>query len=255
MKNFIFSIFALTIFTFVACQKDVSIAETAVVKTDGVKNSDSTINANINTPESVDVIYVYKGVETPANDIDFTNNEELVNACGFIDGDKRDYIFDNDVELEDWANQLTNVTAKESLLNSISDSRALRTIAINTNALAEFESKGAAPAAFNIQVNNYWQNKYGTRPIPESLGSLYDQCGSGGFLWGLFFGIPTPYFPNNARKQASYIQGIGVTTDMLCTKGFFLGKRFFFTPIYHAFGKSFCGHWFNNSNVSCTSGF
>ena len=258
MKNFIFSLLTLTIFAFVSCQKDVSIAEVVSagdVKTDGAKNSsDSTITANINSPESVDVVYVYKGVETHASQIDFINNEDLVNAWGYIEGDKRDYIFDNDTELEAWANQLPNATAKGLLLSSIEDSRALRAIALSTNAQAEFDSKGVAPTAFNNQVNNYWQNKYGTRPIPESLGFLWDGCGSTTVLWPLTIGFPTLFFPKNARNKVSYIEGIGLTADILCTRPFFWGRRFFYTPLYSVFGRSLCGHWANNNNESYLSG-
>jgi hypothetical protein len=257
MKNFIFSFFAITTLIFASCQKDVSISETISagnVKTDGAKNVDSTINVNINVPESAGIVYVYNGVETDAKNIDFSN-DNLVDAFGFIANDSRHYIFDNDAQLGNWASSLSNTGAKEYLLSAIDDVNAVKAIATSTNALAVFGSTGAAPVSYNVQVNDYWQNKYGTRPMKESLGALYDECGPKKVLFPMIPGPPVPYFPNNARNKVSYIEGLGLTVDVFATRPFLFGRKFYFFPIYYVFGKSLCGHWFNNNNESCLSGF
>ncbi len=249
-------------FTFVACQKDISVAtvETVTVnptdnvKTDDAKNVDSTINVNINVPESAGIVYVYNGKEVPASFIDFTN-DDLIDASGCIANDSRHYIFDNDAQLDVWANNLLDPTAKGYLTNLIDDVKALKSIATETGALSQFQKTGAAPAAYNIKANDYWQSKYGTRPIPESLGVLYDQCGPQVALFPLVSGTVIPFFPRNARNKVSYIEAIGVSGDVFATRPFLFGRKYYFSPIWNVFGKSLCGHWFNNNNESCLSGF
>jgi hypothetical protein len=252
MKNFIFSFFAISTLIFASCQKDVSISETISagnVKTDGAKNVDSTINVNINVPESAGIVYVYNGQVVDAKDINFSN-DDLVDASGFITNDPTHYIFDNDDKLEIWANQLTNGNAKSVLLNLIEDGRKVREIATNTNAVA-FETlhKGEAPAAYKTQVNDYWEAKYGNRPIPESYGIMYNYCIAVEALFPIAPGVIWSY-PNNARNKMSYLEAIGLTGEMFATRSFLFGKKWYFWPPGVAFGMCLNGHWFNNNNAS-----